>query len=98
MLKYYVLNMHLFIRKMTCFFDNKPKTNEMKVYTYHEKLSMYQKAACYRYESIFVDVEECSDVKGGCEQNCINADGSFKCSCNDGYRQSVLDNKQCRGI
>ncbi len=32
-----------------------------------------------------VDKDECLVNDGGCEQNCHNSEGSFSCSCNDGY-------------
>ena len=33
----------------------------------------------------FSDVDECSADTDNCTQNCENTDGSFTCSCNDGY-------------
>ena len=38
---------------------------------------------------LFLDINECEDDNGGCSHNCTNTDGSFECSCNDGYE---LDN------
>ncbi|MFT7578462.1 MAG: hypothetical protein ACI9MR_000120, partial [Myxococcota bacterium] len=32
-----------------------------------------------------VDVDECLTDNGGCDQNCLNADGSASCACNTGY-------------
>lgn len=32
------------------------------------------------------DVDECSVNNGGCEQNCVNTIGSFRCSCRLGFR------------
>ena len=32
-----------------------------------------------------VDVDECTVNNGGCAQTCTNNDGSFQCSCYDGY-------------
>ncbi len=45
---------------------------------------------------LFADVNECAMLNGGCEQSCANIDGSFTCSCFEGY---VLeeDNIQCQG-
>ena len=32
------------------------------------------------------DIDECvSSDGGGCEQNCINLQGSYECSCQQGY-------------
>ena len=33
---------------------------------------------------------------GGCDHSCINEDGSFKCTCNNGY-QLQNDNLTCEG-
>ena len=37
------------------------------------------------YNSTNTDIDECITNNGGCEQVCINTDGSFYCSCNDGF-------------
>jgi len=34
----------------------------------------------------FVDVDECRDEPGTCQQVCRNTWGSFYCACHDGYR------------
>ena len=36
-----------------------------------------------------VDVDECKENNGGCEQMCNNTVGSFTCSCESGYTKSV---------
>ncbi|XP_065910791.1 mucin-like protein isoform X2 [Dysidea avara] len=43
-----------------------------------------------------IDIDECAEL-GACEQNCINTDGSFECSCDSGYE---LDNdgRSCNDI
>ena len=43
------------------------------------------------------DIDECEQGISGCEHNCINNNGSFSCSCNNGYKLAV-DNKSCPGI
>ena len=43
-----------------------------------------------------VDMDECSDLNGGCEHICINTDGSFKCYCRNGY-ELMADGFQCEG-
>ena len=35
-----------------------------------------------------VDVDECLVENGGCEQVCVNSDGSFRCDCVGGYALS----------
>ena len=41
-------------------------------------------------------MNECNNDNGGCDDTCTNNDGSYKCSCDDGYE---LDNDQhmCNG-
>ena len=34
------------------------------------------------------DIAECDEGNGGCEQICTNIEGSYECSCRNGY---VLD-------
>ena len=43
------------------------------------------------------DINECDNVNGGCEQNCINDDGSYTCSCTSGFRLST-DCQNCTGM
>ena len=33
---------------------------------------------------LHTDIDECDDLTA-CEQNCINNDGSYVCTCNTGY-------------
>ena len=44
-----------------------------------------------------LDVNECASNNGGCSHTCNNTDGSFVCSCDNGYR---LDNDElgCLGM
>ena len=43
------------------------------------------------------DMDECSSSNGGCDHNCLNLEGSFECSCRDGF---VLgeDSMSCEDI
>ena len=43
------------------------------------------------------DINECLSNNGGCHQNCHDSDGSYTCSCNDGY-QLNSDRHTCKGI
>ena len=45
---------------------------------------------------LYSDVNECAELNGGCHQVCINVEGSFLCSCNDGY-ELHSDNITCTG-
>ena len=41
--------------------------------------------------SLLADINECDTDNGGCEQGCVNQDGSFHCNCSDGY---ILSNNK----
>ena len=45
---------------------------------------------------ILLDIDECAEDNGGCNHTCTNTDGSFKCSCPDGYLL-LDDEKSCSG-
>ena len=42
------------------------------------------------------DKDECALANGGCQHTCTNTDGSYKCSCNNGY-QLKPDGLRCEG-
>ena len=42
-------------------------------------------------------MDECISNNGGCEDNCVNTEGSFRCSCPKGYDLSG-NGKACQGI
>ena len=44
----------------------------------------------------YPDINECLINNGGCNQNCHDSDGSYTCSCNDGY-QLNNDGHTCEG-
>ena len=44
------------------------------------------------------DVNECEVKNGGCDQVCEDNDGSFTCSCNDGYSLMPDDSSCARKI
>lgn len=41
----------------------------------------------YNFSLIFLDIDECEE-SGLCGRNarCVNTEGSYKCSCNDGFK------------
>ena len=43
------------------------------------------------YEPCEVDVDECAENNGGCDETCTNTDGSFYCSCRPGYTFDKYD-------
>ena len=44
-----------------------------------------------------IDIDECDENIDGCEQQCLNANGSFACDCRDGYRIDT-NGRACNGI
>ena len=47
-------------------------------------------------DSYVTDVNECAVHNGGCAHICENLDGSFKCSCREGFKLH-LNGKDCIG-
>ena len=47
--------------------------------------------------TLFLEVNECLDNNGGCNQTCINTAGSFQCNCSTGYVLAP-DGRGCNGI
>ena len=43
------------------------------------------------------DINECLQSPSPCEQNCHNTEGSFMCSCHDGYLLAD-DQQSCNGM
>ena len=44
-----------------------------------------------------LDIDECGAFDP-CEQVCTNTDGSYECSCEDGYIESEVSTSKCSGI
>ena len=44
-----------------------------------------------------IDINECSSDTHGCEQNCVNTDGSYHCECQSGYELRQRDKRTCKG-
>ena len=57
------------------------------VVTLETALVCVSTTVCELYQTIvkFSDVDECELNIDGCEQGCVNTDGSFMCNCTDGY-------------
>ena len=45
----------------------------------------------------FPDIDECLVRNGGCQESCINMQGSFECRCMKGYMLQS-DGKSCSGV
>ena len=43
-----------------------------------------------------LDANECLVENGGCEQRCVNKEGSYQCECNQGF-QLQTDMRTCEG-
>lgn len=52
--------------------------------------------AAYFVYKIILDIDECRNSSGGCEQLCTNTIGSFFCSCNKGF--NLTNSVFCSGI
>ncbi len=52
--------------------------------------------AIVMYIQCTIDIIECSDDNGGCEQTCVNTDGSYYCECLVGHLLDG-DNHKCIG-
>ena len=52
--------------------------------------------AIISYCNPYTDVNECTSGNGGCERTCTNVDGSFHCSCPQGFTLSP-DGRGCDG-
>ena len=54
-------------------------------------LADYETAPCFKFELMgctrqdCIDVDECVDKNGGCDDRCFNSPGSFSCQCDTGY-------------
>lgn len=43
------------------------------------------------------DIDECTIMNGGCETHCTNSEGSYECSCSEGYAL-MPDLMTCAGV
>lgn len=48
------------------------------------------------FHIFLVDSNECQNVNGGCQQVCINLQGTFGCSCNHGFKLTE-NQRTCEG-
>ena len=44
----------------------------------------------------FLDIDECDDTYHGCHHTCLNTNGSYVCSCYNGFILSE-DERSCEG-
>lgn len=42
------------------------------------------------------DIDECTITNGGCDTHCSNSEGSYECSCSEGYAL-MPDKRSCAG-
>lgn len=45
---------------------------------------------------ISLDIDECMIMNGGCDTHCTNSEGSYECTCSDGYAL-MPDMRSCAG-
>ena len=46
--------------------------------------------------NVYLDVDECQILKGGCQHKCENTNGSYDCLCNEGFFKDG-NGKTCSG-
>ena len=51
---------------------------------------------CYHFFFQIQDINECDTDNGGCDHNCTDSIGSYKCSCDIGYILAA-HNHGCNG-
>ena len=58
---------------------------------------MYNVQQKYHYPSSHtsLDINECDDDKGGCNQTCVNIKGSYYCTCERGFQR--YEKTECEG-
>ena len=49
---------------------------------------------CKNCDCFCTDINECAEFSP-CEQKCVNVEGSFECSCNDGF--DFKEDSTCQG-
>ena len=61
-------------------------------------ISMHDIFGLYTHNYYYhvTDIDECTSNNGGCQHNCSNTDGSFECSCRNGYTPG-RDGRSCMG-
>ena len=57
---------------------------------------MYNTPFISKTLSYLTDLIECVDMNGNCTHNCINTEGSYYCTCDNGYELSD-DKHTCEG-
>lgn len=63
---------------------------------FDEHLSVHGYVKTYAYVSVCPDVNECEELNGGCQQTCVNTQGSYRCECSEGFRMHA-DGRTCIG-
>jgi len=51
---------------------------------------------CYVLSIVVIEYDECATKQHGCDHECVNTLGSFKCECRIGY-ELHSDGKKCEG-
>ena len=50
---------------------------------------------CVLISALYLDINECNVLNGGCSHYCNNTDGSYYCSCPVGFE--LVDEELCKG-
>ena len=59
----------------------------------HDKKLSSRDISCINF---FLDINECTENRDGCDQLCLNTVGSYLCNCTSGYRLTS-DERTCHG-
>ena len=71
--------------------------SSVMVYSYYyTDIAMVLHVVLYNINNTIPDIDECAQNATLCGQLCVNTDGSYFCSCEDGY-ELVEGTNQCRG-
>ena len=69
----------------------------MKHHVLNTHINSYKVHDTINHPLYAVDIDECQFRNGGCDHDCANTNGSYYCSCYDGYNLKE-DNSSCAGM
>ena len=67
---------------------------QIQLHTHEYVVSLFN----YYCLLLYVDIDECLQGTTGCNQDCRNTEGSFVCTCHNGYQLHRNDLTLCVGM